>query len=86
MKTLMMLMLRHDGQAMLPADVVCKEYFAPLTLPVFLRKVNAGDIALPLVKMERSQKGARLVHLQDLAEYIDRQRADALKEMVKLRA
>ena len=78
MKTLFMLMAQHDGKPILPVDVVCKEYFAPMTLPVFLRKVNAGEIALPLVKMERSsQKGPRLVHIEDLAAYIDERRAEA---------
>jgi hypothetical protein len=56
-----------------------REYFAPLTLPVFLRKVSADEIALPPVKMERAQKGSRLVHLEDLAAYIDAQRALALR-------
>ena len=76
-KTLFMLMAAHDGKPVLPVDVVCREYFAPLTLPVFLRKVQNGDIALPLIKMERSQKGARLIHLEDLAAYIDAQREAA---------
>lgn len=80
-KTLFMLMAKHDGKPILPADEVCREYFAPMTLPVFLRKVGAGEIALPLVKMERSQKGAKVVHLKDLAAYIDAQRTAALREL-----
>lgn len=81
-KTLFMLMAQHDGKPVLPADVVCREYFAPLTLPVFLRKVSNGDIPLPLMKMERSQKGARVIHLEDLATYIDKQRETAKRGQV----
>jgi hypothetical protein len=86
MNTLFMLMAAHDGEAVIPAETCCKKYFAPLTLTVFMRKVGNGDIALPVVKMEASQKGARMVHLQDLAEYIDRQRAAAAKELKAMQA
>jgi hypothetical protein len=86
MNTVFLLLAAHHGAAMLPADVVCREYFAPLTLPVFLRKVGSGEIELPLVRMERSQKGAKLVHMGDLAAYIDRQRESALKELKALRS
>lgn len=78
-KTLFMLMAAHDGKPVLPVDLVCREYFAPLTLPVFLRKISAGEIALPLVKMEQSRKGPRLIHIEDLAAYIDAQRALAMR-------
>jgi hypothetical protein len=39
-----------------------------------------GEIALPLVRIEKSQKSARGVHIQDLADYIDARRAEARKE------
>lgn len=84
MNTLFLLIAKHDGQAMLSADVVCREYFAPLSLPTFMRKVSAGNIPVPLLKKERSQKGARLVHLQDLPDYIDRQRVEAKRELKKM--
>lgn len=86
MKTTFLLLAHHDGRAMIPVDEVCREYFAPMTLPVLLRKIGNGEIALPLVRMERSQKGAKMVHLSDLADYIDKQRAAALKEMRALQS
>lgn len=85
MNTLFLLMAKHEAP-MITADQCCREYFAPLTLPVFMRKVNAGEIDLPVVKMEASQKGARMVHLKDLADYIDRQREAAAKELRQMRA
>jgi hypothetical protein len=86
MKTVLMLMARHDGAAVISAETCCTEYFAPLTLPVFMRKVQAGEIDLPVCRMEDSQKGAKMIHLSDLATYIDRRREAALKELKAMRA
>jgi hypothetical protein len=36
--------------------------------------------------MEDSQKGARMIHLSDLADYIDRRRDAAAKELKQMRA
>lgn len=49
-----------------------------------LRKLGSGDIALPIVRIENSQKCAKGVHLQDLANYLDKRRADALTEYAQL--
>ncbi|MFM0553698.1 pyocin activator PrtN family protein [Paraburkholderia sediminicola] len=68
----------------MPIDVVCRDYFSPLTVPTLVRKISAGEIALPLVRMETSQKGAKGVHVEDLAKYIDDRRAAALKECEQL--
>lgn len=76
--TLWLLMAQYDGKAMISAEEVCRDFFAPLTLPVFLKKVSNGEINLPLVRMEASQKGAKMVHLTDLAAYIDA-RVDAAR-------
>jgi len=80
MKTSFMLMNLYDGKPVIPVDVVAKDYFN-LDTRTFLRKVDDGKILLPIVKMEKSQKSAKGVHLQDLAEYIDAQRADARRDM-----
>lgn len=81
MNTLFLLMAQYGGRAVIPADVVCRDFFAPLTFPVFIRKVNEGAIPLTMIRMEDSQKGARVVHLADLAEYIDSRREAAKKEL-----
>ena len=49
-----------------------------------LRKALRGDIALPIVRIERSQKAQRGVHLVDLAAYIDKRRDAAIKECRQL--
>jgi hypothetical protein len=84
MNTVFLLMAQYNGQAIVPAERVCEDYFAPLKPVNFLRKIAAGEIRLPLVRMEESQKGARGVHLSDLAAYIDAKRAAAVKECEKL--
>lgn len=84
MKTVFLLMAQYDAQAVVPIEAVCRDYFAPLTVPTLMRKISAGEIRLPLVRMEISQKGAKGVHVEDLAKYIDDRRAAAVKECEQL--
>ncbi|WP_055128398.1 pyocin activator PrtN family protein [Pseudomonas mediterranea] len=84
MKTLFVLMAQYDGQVVVPLDRVCKDYFTHLTTDMFQRKVLAGQIKLPITRMESSQKSARGIHITDLADYLDAQRAAALKESHQL--
>ncbi|MGF6633573.1 pyocin activator PrtN family protein [Paraburkholderia sp. MM6662-R1] len=84
MNTVFLLMAQYNAAAVIPIETVCRDYFAPLTVPTLLRKISAGEIALPLVRMETSQKGAKGVHLNDLAEYIDKRRKAAVKECAQL--
>lgn len=84
MNTNFLLMAQYGAKAMIPIEDVCRDYFAPLTLPNLVRKISAGEISLPLVRMESSQKGAKGVHVNDLAEYIDERRAAAKKECDQL--
>lgn len=86
MNTAFLLMAQYGGQAIIPLESVCRDYFAPLTVDNLKRKVAAGEIRLPIVRMESSQKAARGVHIQDLAEYLDARRAAAIKEVEQLHA
>ncbi|MFM0732359.1 pyocin activator PrtN family protein [Paraburkholderia sediminicola] len=85
MKTVFLLLAQYDATAVIPIDVVCRDYFAPMTLPVLMRKISTGDVPPPLIRMERSQKSAKGVHVQDLADYIDARRAEAKKELEQMR-
>ncbi len=80
MNTAFLLMAQYDGQAVIPANRVREDYFSHLTQVKFLRKIAEGQLALPLVRMEKSQKSAKGVHLQDLADYLDARRAEAQRE------
>ncbi len=80
MNTTFLLMAQYNGRAVIPVADVCRDYFSHLTPEKFLRKVSAGEIAIPLVRMESSQKAAKGVHIQDLAEWIDKRRDAAVRE------
>lgn len=85
MNTAFLLMAQYDGQAVIPVDKVVRDYFQHLTTDKFLRKVALGEIRIPLLRIEPgSQKGAKGVHLTDLANYLDERRAAAVKEANQL--
>jgi hypothetical protein len=84
-KTSFLLMAQYEGLAIIPLDYVCRDYFRHLTVEKLVRKVLAGEIDLPIVRMEGSQKAARGVHINDLAVYLDRQAEAAHRECEQLR-
>jgi hypothetical protein len=81
MNTAFLLMAQYDGAAVIPIERVCKDYFSHLSPDKLARKISLGEIKLPLVRMEASQKAAKGVHLLDLARWIDERRAAAEKEL-----
>jgi hypothetical protein len=84
-KTSLALMAQYDGLVVIPIEWVCRDYFRHLTVEKLLRKVLAGEISLPVVRIESSQKCAKGVHVGDLAAYIDRQAEAARKECEQLK-
>jgi hypothetical protein len=84
MNTLFLLMAQYDGQAVIPLSRVCADYMG-LTVEKLKSKCLSGEIDLPIVRLgAESQKAALGVHLADLADYIDRQRAKAATEQDKM--
>lgn len=84
LSTNFLLLAQYGGKAVIPVEDICRDYFSHLDVPKFLRKVGAGEIPLPVVRMEGSQKSAKGVHLQDLADYLDARRQAAIKEFRQL--
>jgi hypothetical protein len=82
----MILLLQYDGIAVIPIEWVQRDYFRHLSVEKLLRKILAGDISLPIVRMENSQKAAKGVHVTDLAAYLDKQTEAARKECEQLKA
>lgn len=80
MKTDFMLFARYEGKPIIPVETVIADFFPNLKRDVFLRKIADGEIALPLVRMEASQKAAKGIHIADLAAYIDARHEEALAE------
>lgn len=72
MKTAFILMTQYDGLAIVPVDLVCRDYFRHLTVEEFLRKVLAGKINIPVV-----DNG---IAIEDLARHIDSRRSIALDD------
>ncbi|MFJ2457993.1 pyocin activator PrtN family protein [Pseudomonas neuropathica] len=84
MKTLFLLMAQYNGQTIISINQVCKDYFTHLTTDMFQRKVMAGQIRIPITRLESSQKSAKGIHITDLAAYLDLQREAAVKECNQL--
>lgn len=80
MNTTFLLMAQYDGQAIIPIEDVCRDYFRHMTPAQLARRASAGEIDLPITRIETSQKAARGVHLADLADWIDRRRQAAQRE------
>lgn len=80
MKTPSLLMAQHNAAVIIPLEKVRADFFPHLTMPKLLRKVMAGEIDLPVTRIEGSQKAAKGVHISDLAEYLDKRRAAAIRE------
>lgn len=81
MNTQFLLLAQYGGTAIIPIDVVCRDYFSHLTPDKLAQKILRGEIRLPMVRIETSQKAARGVYLDDLAKWIDDRRAAAVKEL-----
>jgi hypothetical protein len=85
MKTTFILMAQYDGLAIVPVEIVCRDYFRHLTAEKFMRKVLSGEISLPIIRIENgSQKATKGVHISDLAAYLDKQADTARKERDQL--
>jgi hypothetical protein len=84
MNTAFLLMAQYDGKAIIPIEQVCRDYLSHLTPLKLVQKISAGEIAIPLVRIEASQKCAKGVHLTDLASYLDARVEAARREMIAL--
>lgn len=84
MNTAFVLMAQYNGQVIISLERICSDYFTHLTPEMFQRKVLAGQIKLPITRLESSQKSAKGIHIVDLAQYLDQQREAARKECVQL--
>jgi Pyocin activator protein PrtN len=86
MNTAFLLMAQYSGKAIIPIEDVCRDYFSHLNATKLMQKISSGEIAIPLVRIENSQKCAKGIHLNDLAEYLDARVEAARKEMIALTA
>jgi len=79
MNTKMMLILRHNAAPTIPVEIVAEVYFE-ISLSRFHRKIHDGEILLPVLRMDDSQKCAKSVHIDDFSAYLDRRNEAARKD------
>lgn len=77
MNTLFILMAAHNGQAVIPLQEVGEKYLGITEKAKLSQKARTGELPLPAFRLEKSQKAPWLVHIQDLATYIDQQQEKA---------
>jgi hypothetical protein len=85
MKTIFLLMARYEGLPVIPVETVCKDFFGGMLVEVFLRKVMADEIRLPIVRTDASRRCARGVNIDDLAAFLDLRTEIARRECEKLK-
>lgn len=84
MNTVFLLMAQFGPRAVIPFEDVRREYFSHLVGENFGRKISSGEIPLPVVRTDKSKKTTKGFYVQDLADFIDKAREDAIKERNQL--
>nr|WP_294351365.1 pyocin activator PrtN family protein [Providencia sp.] len=79
MNTVFLLMAEFET-SQIPLDIVA-EKFLKLTPSYADKKATLGELPFPTYRDDNSQKSPRMVHVYDLAEWIDKQRDCAKKEL-----
>ncbi|SPZ22153.1 Pyocin activator protein PrtN [Providencia rettgeri] len=81
MNTVFLLMAEFET-SQIPLSVVA-EKFLNLTPSYADRQATLGKLPFPTYR-DDSQKAPRMVHISDLAEWIDKRRSEARKEFSKI--
>lgn len=84
MNTVWLLLGRYEGKALLTVQEVARDFFGHLSAEKLIRKVDGGEISLPLIRIEGSSKAARYVDIRDLASYLDSRRKEARDVAAKI--
>ncbi|MCP1290899.1 pyocin activator protein PrtN [Chromobacterium haemolyticum] len=75
MKTAFLLMAQYE-RPVLKLDDICEEYFG-LSPAEARRRANLNTLPVPTMRLAESQKAPVMVHIDDLAQFIDKQRQSA---------
>ncbi|MEI7125440.1 pyocin activator PrtN family protein [Pectobacterium carotovorum] len=76
----MFLLMAEFNTATIPLSDIAERYLGmkPVTAD---RKAGAGDLPIPTFRLGDTQKAPRMVHVKDLADFIDNRRKEAAKEL-----
>lgn len=72
------LLLAEFGTTTIPLADVSEKYFG-LKPSTAEKKASMGEFALPTFRASDSQKAPRMIHVQDLAEHLDKQRQKGIE-------
>ncbi|MDU2730480.1 MULTISPECIES: pyocin activator PrtN family protein [Pantoea] len=75
MNTMFLLMAEYET-ATVPLSQVCEKFFG-MKSATAERKASENKLPIPTFRTADSQKAPRMVHISDLAEFIDRQREES---------
>lgn len=75
------LLLAEFETASIPLADVCEKYFGMKSATAD-KKAALGQLPIPTFRAGESQKAPRMIHIQDLADYIEKQRV-AGRELFK---
>ncbi|WP_018693549.1 pyocin activator PrtN family protein [Algicola sagamiensis] len=80
MKTAFILLAQYE-RAVVPIEEISETYFG-CNRNTAIAKAKAGTLPVPAFRCGESQKNQWVIHLSDLAEFIDRQREIAKEDWV----
>ncbi|WP_199540425.1 pyocin activator PrtN family protein [Paraburkholderia kururiensis] len=86
MNTAFLLIAQFGAQAVIPIEDVRKAYFSHIDSEKFMRKLSSGDIPLPVMRAEKSQKSGKFIGMMDLAVYLDVQMEAGRREYKAMRS
>ncbi|QZA80267.1 pyocin activator PrtN family protein [Deefgea piscis] len=81
MKTAFLLMAQYE-RATVPLSEIAEQYLG-MTVPVAQREALMNNLPIPTFRLRESNKSPLLVHIDDLAEHIDKVRATAKRAWEK---
>ncbi|QKJ65266.1 pyocin activator PrtN family protein [Deefgea piscis] len=84
MKTAFLLMAQYE-RATVPLSEIAEQYLG-MTVPVAQREALMNNLPIPTFRLRESNKSPLLVHIDDLAEHIDKVRATAKRAWEKSQA
>jgi len=72
----MFLLMAEYETATVPLSQVCEKFFG-MKATTAERKASENKLPIPTFRTAESQKAPRMVHIADLADFIDRQRDES---------
>ncbi len=78
MHTVFLLMAQYNSATVKLSDI-CATYFG-MSVQAANRMASLNKLPIASFRLGNSQKSPRLVHLQDLADYIDKKREEANRQ------